>query len=150
MFNKKIFWINFSCFLIFILDQVFKKIALVKVKKSFLFFDFTLALNKNISLGIPFPPKLFYLLILIIIFWLIANILKSYQKKLLVNIWGLELILIGAFSNLLDRLIHGSVIDYLLIPGLTIFNLADLSIIAGVVILFWKILISKQSFFQKK
>ncbi len=45
------------------------------------------------------------------------------------------LILTGASSNLLDRIKHGAVIDYLSLFSLMIFNLADVMIFIGVIIL---------------
>lgn len=53
---------------------------------------------------------------------------------------GEILILAGVLSNLIDRLFRGGVIDYLNIYGL-FFNLADIFIILGLVIYFYKILI---------
>ncbi|NOZ92989.1 MAG: signal peptidase II [Dictyoglomi bacterium] len=58
---------------------------------------------------------------------------------------GLSLILLGGFSNVLDRLVYGYVIDYLHIPflpivGHTYFNLADVMIDVGVILLAWQII----------
>ncbi len=58
---------------------------------------------------------------------------------------GLSLILLGGFSNVIDRLIYGFVIDYLHIPflpivGNTYFNLADVMIDIGVLLLLWQLL----------
>ena len=68
---------------------------------------------------------------------LIATILLSFiyfkfaKKKILLQ-WGIILILSGAFSNLLDRILYSSVIDYLVLRYFPYsFNLADVSILAG-------------------
>ena len=45
------------------------------------------------------------------------------------------LVLAGALSNLLDRAVDGSVVDYLQVPGWPAFNLADAFLIAGALLL---------------
>jgi len=50
----------------------------------------------------------------------------------------LGLILAGALSNLFDRAWHGFVIDYVHIWILPIFNLADLFILAGLLLILVK------------
>jgi signal peptidase II len=148
MLIKKIFWINAFCLIFFILDRVLKQIALSEKLKSFLNFNFSLSLNKGIALSLPLAEKFLYFLLIIIIFWLSAVILKSYQKKELTNILGLSLILTGTFSNLFDRILYGAVIDYFLFWEITIFNLADVMILTGGAIILWKTMILNQPFFK--
>lgn len=45
-------------------------------------------------------------------------------------------VLLGALSNLLDRSFYGGVVDYLPLPWGAVVNLADILIVAGVIILF--------------
>ncbi len=59
------------------------------------------------------------LIIILFVFYLKAN--------------AVILILGGAFSNLIDRLIRGGVVDYLWLPGAAVINLADIMILAGLV-----------------
>lgn len=57
---------------------------------------------------------------------------------------GLMLILAGGISNLLDRLLRGYVIDYIDINEIInypVFNMADVSIVCGAIIIIVKILI---------
>jgi signal peptidase II len=49
----------------------------------------------------------------------------------------------GALGNLVDRLSFGYVIDFIHLIGFPIFNLADLSIDIGLVLIFWYILKEK-------
>lgn len=44
---------------------------------------------------------------------------------------GLWLVLGGAVSNIIDRMLHGGVVDIITIQGLTSFNLADVMIVLG-------------------
>jgi signal peptidase II len=48
-----------------------------------------------------------------------------------------SVVLVGAGSNLFDRLWYGSVIDFIAIPWWSVFNLADIYIIAGVLALLY-------------
>ncbi|MDD2714889.1 MAG: signal peptidase II [Candidatus Wallbacteria bacterium] len=50
----------------------------------------------------------------------------------------------GALGNLADRLSWGYVIDFIHLRGFPIFNLADLSIDIGLVLIFWYILREKK------
>lgn len=54
-----------------------------------------------------------------------------YQQRI-ECIW---LIIAGALSNFFDRLIHGGVVDYLVVPWGGIINLADILIFFGVILL---------------
>jgi lipoprotein signal peptidase len=63
-------------------------------------------------------------------------------KKISLNIWTVML-LAGAASNILDRFIYKGVIDYLVIPKLFTFNLADLAISIGLIGLFYPLLSKK-------
>ncbi len=54
--------------------------------------------------------------------------------------FSLGLILAGALGNLIDRLLHGYVIDFLDFRIWPVFNVADSAITVGAVLLGWKIL----------
>ncbi|HUV72091.1 MAG TPA: signal peptidase II [Clostridia bacterium] len=47
--------------------------------------------------------------------------------------WGLWLMAAGGVANLIDRLIYGAVVDFISLPWLPAFNLADIVICLGVV-----------------
>ena len=49
--------------------------------------------------------------------------------------WGMTLIVAGALSNLLDRLVFAGVVDYLRLGSWSVFNLADSEIVVGVLFL---------------
>lgn len=133
--NKRLFWISFLILLPFILDRFFKKIALEGVIKEFYFLNFSISANPNVALGIPLKGIFFYFLLIIVLFWLISKLIKSYEQKYLIDVVCLSGILVGAFSNLLDRWKYGFVIDYFHIQFLTVFNIADMMILAGVIVL---------------
>ena len=60
--------------------------------------------------------------------------LKSYKKKESTAFWW-GFIFIGAFSNLIDRLRWGAVVDYIKIGWWPVFNLSDSLIVVGIAML---------------
>ena len=48
-------------------------------------------------------------------------------------IWPWGLIIIGAVSNLLDRILYQGVVDFINIEWFTVFNIADIYISLGVI-----------------
>lgn len=50
---------------------------------------------------------------------------------------GVALVLAGAAGNLIDRIRLGYVVDFLQVPYWPVFNVADISIVAGMVLLWW-------------
>ncbi|MBI3963743.1 MAG: signal peptidase II [Candidatus Kerfeldbacteria bacterium] len=47
---------------------------------------------------------------------------------------ALALVLAGALGNLIDRLAYGYVVDFLVLPGSAVVNIADLAILTGAVL----------------
>ena len=66
-----------------------------------------------------------------------------YHKDLLPRL-GLVLILFGSFSNLHKRILSGCVVDHINFFNLFLFNLADLCITIGLVLVFWKVFLNEQ------
>ncbi|MFH1508684.1 MAG: signal peptidase II [bacterium] len=125
--------------LIIILDQLFKKLAInyfapypVQFGK-YLYLEYFM--NDGIAFGLPLPSYLMIILLplgFILLFWHFLQ-----QKKIVAETIQLAFLLLfaGGLSNLLDRFVYGQVIDYITISGFTIFNLADLAILYGAVLL---------------
>jgi len=94
-------------------------------------FQIKFSANQFIAFGLPVPQVLIIILVLIILsflWWRSLIILKLGQ------LLALSLIIIGAVSNLLDRLLYGFVIDYLNIFIWPVFNLADVMVVGGVIL----------------
>jgi lipoprotein signal peptidase len=112
----------------FILDRLFKNLAL----------HGTIDHQKNYHLALSFdflPNWLVLGLHILITLILISYLIKTWQqRKELVFFISLTLIIIGALSNLIDRLRYSFVIDYI---DMHFYynNLADIYIWAGVVLL---------------
>lgn len=97
--------------------------------------------NSGISFGIHLSLGIFYLLWIIIITAIVLLIFKSRSK---LTIFSLLLILSGAFSNIIDRLFFGCVIDFINIKVWPIFNIADILISAGAILLITKNIFPKK------
>jgi signal peptidase II len=100
------------------------------------FFHLTYVTNDGMAFGLSFPGgKLFLLsLILLLTAFIIGFLWKERDGHPLVK-YGLALILSGAIGNLVDRMINGSVVDFLdfMIGNFHwyIFNVADSAVTVG-------------------
>ena len=121
-------------FLLFIIDRLSKVYFL---KKLSLGSFFNLHLNQNIAFSLTIPFYILYPLLFLLLGFLFFTCLKYYQEKNIL-IWPWTLILLGAFSNILDRFYYQAVIDFIALPYFTVFNLSDLYIFFGVLILIFK------------
>ncbi len=124
--------------MLFIIDRITKYISLNKLsQKGVYFFDF-FGLESQINSGIAFSIKVPYIIILIttfiIVSFLIYNALKKMQQREYIKSFLFSLIIIGAISNLIDRLLYAGVIDFIKIWSFPIFNLADTYITISIII----------------
>lgn len=102
------------------------------------FFNIVRVQNRGVTFGIfsgTFQPIIFILLSLVIIWFLICFAIKNKEYRLPASI-----ITGGALGNIIDRIIHKSVIDFLDFhigsyhwPA---FNIADSAIVIGVFMIF--------------
>ena len=135
--------------LIFLLDQISKYFVLEyfnqSSNKTFVvnsFISFNFLWNNGIAFGLfQFEDRLFYniftfliLGVLIILFWLSSRS-EGIEKKSYLMILG------GGLGNVFDRLMYGSVIDFIDLNYKNfhwfIFNVADMFITLGVLILIY-------------
>lgn len=119
----------------FIGDRILKQLALNQgygqsqpILGDWLQFNFVP--NPYIAFSIPFGGILVNILSGLLITFLLITLIHLIIKKRLSTIEKLLIILVimGAISNLIDRLVYGFVIDYLDLKYFTIFNLADMMI----------------------
>jgi len=87
--------------------------------------------NPGIAFSLPFPNWLLVLITPLIIFGLIVWLIKLSSKKSSISyLLSLILIIFGALSNFIDRVLFAATIDYLrVLTG--VINLADVGIVAG-------------------
>ena len=136
---KKIAWLIAGA-IFFIIDRYLKNLAITADKSHNLLgniLTFNFIPNYNIAFSLPLRgPWLIVtigLIIVAITAYLVLVKLKPLEKV------AFSLILLGAISNLIDRLQYGYVIDYFDLKWFTIFNLADILITVGTIFLIFSL-----------
>lgn len=103
--------------------------------------NFTYTCNSGAAFGLLANETLLFVLIALVV----IGVIVAYFRFLPTNRpWlklSLGLQLGGALGNLVDRLHHGFVVDFVSIKNLPVFNLADSCIVIGVLILAYHLLI---------
>ncbi|MDP2684747.1 MAG: signal peptidase II [bacterium] len=140
---NRLVWPSLIILIFFIVDRLLKNLFLEKLaSERFYFFGewigFALQKNEGISYSIPMTNWLIVPITFIIILVLIFITIRIVKKNEWNYLSPLLLIIVGAFSNFIDRLIHGFVIDMVMIGKWLTFNIADVMIIVGAI---WLILV---------
>jgi signal peptidase II len=133
--------------LVFVLDQLSKfwilRIVNLDEREPIQitpFMDLAMAWNKGVSYGLlsthmqGLLVALSVAIAIMLVFWL-----RKTSKPLSAASYGL--LIGGALGNALDRVLHGAVADFVLLHWGTwnwyIFNMADIAIVAGVIVLLY-------------
>lgn len=131
-----------------VLDRLLKVLALNGyfnyIRLAGDFFHLNLARNPYIAFSLPLTGPFLSVLVFTIIVFLAYYCLLSFKEKRFNRAFFVILIILGASSNLFDRLVYGYVIDYFDLKYFTIFNLADMMITGGVILFLWDGFLSKQ------
>jgi signal peptidase II len=125
---------------IFILDFFTKlliKLNTIRTTNHFLDIYYTTNTGSLFSLFANFKyiNLIFIILSFIALFLMIYFLKENIQLKNNYYI-PLSIIIAGIFSNLIDRIIYGSVVDWINFHFYPVFNIADSAIVIGVVYLF--------------
>mgnify|MGYP001574935943 CR=1 FL=1 len=138
-FIKKMIAIYTAIIFFVILDRFLKVLALVNQERQFNLIGeilkFNYQANHYIAFSLPLAGRVLIVLLILIISVLILLGLFYWFKHQYDKSALLFLIVLGAGSNLFDRLKYGQVIDYLDLKYFTVFNLADAMIVIGVILL---------------
>lgn len=136
--TKKLFLYG-GVFLLFLLDlfakYYFRTHSTISIPIIGDLVSLRLFINSTLAFSIPYTWSTFLtfctaiILGALLIWWYIDF---RHSKKLL---FPLYLIILGAFSNLLDRIWFNSVTDYIHLAPVSYFNIADLLIFAGVLLI---------------
>jgi signal peptidase II len=137
--KKKIPWPLYAvAVLFFVVDRLLKNYALHFGERDATGpVVFTLFRNTGIAFSIPVPENVFWP-VAIVIFVLLLGVFASTLRKNAALAAPIFMIILGAASNLIDRVLHGATIDYLLFFGRSAVNLADGMIVGGLILLIFK------------
>lgn len=99
--------------------------------------NYQLVYNHGIAFGLLGNAAIFALVLNILAFsviiYLVVEVLAKPSNRL--QQFAFSLLLAGGLSNLYERLIYGYIVDYFVIRGLTVFNLADVMVDLAIAIL---------------
>lgn len=126
----------------FVIDQIIKSLSLVYLINIPIIpniLSLTYAKNYGIAFSMLKEKRIIIIAIsILLISFLIYVLKKDYISKnkdtCLVNI-AFGILFGGILGNLFDRIVRGFVIDYINVSFFSIFNLADIAITFGVVLL---------------
>lgn len=113
-------------FLLILLDQSTKYLAVKYL---------SISKNTGIAFGIPIPQSILILTTVVLLFVLLYFIQKELNFKKVFTQIVAACVFAGGLSNLGDRLYHGHVIDFITVPYWPSFNLADIFITGGILLL---------------
>lgn len=128
-----------------IIDQVSKLLILrgttlnneIEVIKNFFYITYTH--NTGAAFSILLGKRLFLVLITIIVLVIIFNYIKKNRITRKIELISFALVIGGTIGNLIDRIVHGYVIDFIDLKifgyDFPVFNLADSFITVGVILL---------------
>ena len=152
MINKiptKIYFFSLSLFIILI-DQITKYLIFSNYKlflnKDFLLFRIDFVKNYGAAFNIFSGNRIFLSCISIIFSILLIYIIFRKNTNNSIDLYSYGFILGGTIGNGIDRLFKGFVIDFinLNIVNFPVFNIADMSINIGFLLLFYRIIKYKE------
>lgn len=105
------------------------------------FLSLSLAHNTGAGFSIMKGNNFLLIFLNLIIILLLIFYYYRYDKR---NHLAFLLIIAGAMSNMIDRVYHGFVIDYVKIGTFPVFNIADVLITVGAVLLIFDLMKNKK------
>jgi len=131
--------ISIIAFLLFVVERLTKFLALRYLSEGFFccqkFIGLQLFHNPGIAFGLPLPTIISLAISLIIILALISILIKKHSRLSIWSLFAGELVVIGAISNLLDKFYNQQIIDFIILGRWPVFNLADVFIVLGILII---------------
>ena len=95
-------------------------------------FGLKLSLNQGVAFGWPVNTRLIIILTCLALFVLVYLAWLNYRQRNFFVFFAWTIVIAGAYSNLLDRLQLGAVVDYFSLQYFSVFNLADVMITLGI------------------
>lgn len=136
----------------FFVDRFLKNLALnlpegesIAIINKIVYFKFQA--NENISFSLPISNNIATVIVILMLLTLIyfSYYFRKKNKNNKIIFLSLITIIIGALSNLIDRILYSFVIDYIYIPWFAVLNIADIMIsIAGIYLMIFLLFYSKK------
>ena len=124
--------------ILIIIDQLSKLLIMAYVKAPIGndYFKIEVVSNTGIAFGFNNASNITNILLSLIVIVLIIRFIKVQNERIdNKTMVALSLMISGGISNVIDRLIRGGVIDFIKIMHFPIFNIADIFIVVGWVLL---------------
>ena len=147
--KTKLYFLTLSFFII-LLDQLTKYLMLYNYKtfidRDFLLFRLDLVKNYGAAFNILSGNRIFLSSISIIFSILLTYLILRKNHSNFWTLYSYSFILGGTIGNGMDRILKGFVIDFinLNIINFPVFNIADISINIGFILLFYRIFKNKR------
>ena len=125
-------------FLIVMLDQGVKQLLLRVIDLPLWLVSDRIGLELVFNEGVAFSIPIRGFVSIVITSMIIIGIVFYYKKYIKSSLFSdvvFAMIIGGALGNLVDRLFYGSVIDYIKVFSYPTFNIADIAIVVGFLIL---------------
>ena len=136
-----------TAFVVIILDQLTKYFIRISMQPHESIpvieniFHITFVKNQGAAFGIFHSQMTFLITVTIIIIFLLTAVCWKFARQNIILATGLALQAGGAVGNLIDRVRFAYVVDFFDFRIWPVFNIADMAIIAGVVITAWQIIV---------
>lgn len=124
-----------SVLVLFVVDRLVKLWVVGAAQTNGPLLSFGYVPNTAGVFSLPFPRWLLLSAAALALVCLVAVARDCWHKGRLLRLTGVALMLVGGASNVLDRLQLGSVTDVFTTVGGLSFNLSDLYLVAGLVLL---------------
>lgn len=98
--------------------------------------------NTGVAFGTPLPGIEWIIPLILIAIWIF--LWKSWEKFKNLEKIGYLMILTGGFLNAIERTLFGSVTDFIAVRYFAVFNIADVAITIGVILLFYTFIQEKK------
>ena len=146
--KTKLYIFSLSIF-IFLIDQFTKYLMIINnkkfVNKDFLLFKLDFVKNYGAAFNTFNGNRIFLSIISIFFTIILVYLIKKTSIKHLLDLYAYSFILGGTIGNGIDRIINGFVVDFinLNIFNFPVFNIADISINIGFIIIIYSIFNNK-------
>ena len=147
--ENKFYFILISI-IIFILDQIIKYSINENyanfINKNYIFFTIDFVKNYGAAFNIFNGSRVFLSLVSIFFSNVLIYLIMFKKNIRVIDLYGYSLILGGTLGNGLDRVLKGYVIDFINLKFINfpVFNIADISINIGFILIFYSLIKSKE------